>query len=230
MRRAATSCSTACARGPSRGAPPAFTTMPPTGTGARMARLRRADCSGPGIRRRRRGKGFEYLSDDGKRISAQSERDRIARLAIPPAWEDVWICPHPNGHIQATGTDAAGRKQYRYHDDWRKRRDREKFEEMQDFARALPRLRRRVERDLQLEGMPRDEDPGGGHPAARPRLLPHRLRGLRRGERHLRGRDHEAAPRDHRGRRDHLRLRGQGWPAPRAGDRGSRGRADRRDT
>ena len=120
-----------------------------------MARLRRADCSGPGIRRRRRGKGFEYLSDDGKRISAQSERDRIARLAIPPAWEDVWISPHPNGHIQATGTDAAGRKQYRYHDDWRKRRDREKFEEMEDFARALPRLRRRVERDLQLEGMPR---------------------------------------------------------------------------
>ncbi len=122
-----------------------------------MARLRRADCSGPGIRRRRRGKGFEYLGDDGKRIDAPSVRERIAELAIPPAWEDVWICPYPNGHIQATGTDAAGRKQYRYHDHWRERRDREKFEEMEEFARALPRLRRRVERDLRRQGMPRDK-------------------------------------------------------------------------
>jgi DNA topoisomerase I len=122
-----------------------------------MARLRRADCSGPGIRRRRRGKGFEYLGEDGERIDSSSVRERIAELAIPPAWEDVWICPYPNGHIQATGTDAAGRRQYRYHDDWRERRDREKFEEMEEFARALPRLRRRVERDLSRQGMPRDK-------------------------------------------------------------------------
>jgi DNA topoisomerase-1 len=81
--------------------------------------------------------------------------ERIRELAIPPAWEDVWICPYPTGHIQATGTDAAGRKQYRYHDRWRERRDREKFDSMEDFARALPRLRRRVERDLALEGVPR---------------------------------------------------------------------------
>ena len=72
----------------------------------------------------------------------------IAELAIPPAWTDVWICPYPHGHLQATGTDAAGRKQYRYHDAWRERRDAEKFEEMARFARALPRLRERVEADL----------------------------------------------------------------------------------
>jgi DNA topoisomerase I len=121
-----------------------------------MARLRRVDCSGPGIRRRRRGKGFEYLDDEGRRVSEPSMIERIRELAIPPAWEDVWICPYPLGHIQATGTDAAGRKQYRYHDLWRERRDREKFEEMIDFARALPRLRRRVNKDLKRPGMPRE--------------------------------------------------------------------------
>jgi DNA topoisomerase-1 len=122
-----------------------------------VARLRRVDCSGPGIRRRRRGKGFEYLDEDGRRIAEPSVIDRIRELAIPPAWEDVWICPYPLGHIQATGTDAAGRKQYRYHDLWRERRDREKFESMTKFARALPRLRRRVAKDLAKEGMPRDK-------------------------------------------------------------------------
>jgi DNA topoisomerase IB len=80
--------------------------------------------------------------DDGETL------ERIRALAIPPAWEDVWICPLPNGHIQAVGTDARGRKQYRYHEDWRRRRDREKFDQMLDFARALPRLRRRVARRL----------------------------------------------------------------------------------
>ncbi|MGH3102318.1 MAG: DNA topoisomerase IB, partial [Thermoleophilia bacterium] len=106
-------------------------------------------------RRRRRGKGFEYLDDDGRRVSEPSVLQRIRALAIPPAWEDVWICPYPMGHIQATGVDAAGRKQYRYHDLWRERRDREKFDEMIEFARALPRLRRRVAKDLGLPGMPR---------------------------------------------------------------------------
>src|SRR5688572_16567869 len=122
-----------------------------------MARLRKADCSGPGIRRRRRGKGFEYLDDDGRRVAEPSVIQRIQELAIPPAWDEVWICPYPLGHIQATGTDAAGRKQYRYHDRWRERRDAEKFEEMIDFARALPRLRKRVKQDLHREGMPRDK-------------------------------------------------------------------------
>jgi DNA topoisomerase I len=122
-----------------------------------MARLKRVDCSGPGIRRRRRGKGFVYLDDDGRRVTAPSVLDRIRELAIPPAWEDVWICPYPMGHIQATGTDAAGRKQYRYHDKWRARRDAQKFEEMIDFARALPVLRKRVEKDLKRDGLPRDK-------------------------------------------------------------------------
>jgi DNA topoisomerase IB len=112
------------------------------------ARLRRADCSGPGIRRRRRGRGFGYIDAEGNRIDDPEVLRRIAELAIPPAWEDVWICPYPHGHLQATGTDAAGRKQYRYHDAWRTRRDGEKFDEMLRFARALPRLRRQVERDL----------------------------------------------------------------------------------
>jgi DNA topoisomerase I len=111
-------------------------------------RLRRADCSGPGIRRRRRGRGFVYVDDDGNRIDDPEVLDRIAELAIPPAWEDVWVCPYPNGHLQATGTDAAGRKQYRYHDAWRTRRDGEKFDDMVRFAKALPKLRRQVERDL----------------------------------------------------------------------------------
>jgi len=121
-----------------------------------VARLKRVDCSGPGILRRRRGKGFEYMDGDGRRITEPSVLQRIRELAIPPAWEEVWICPYPMGHIQATGIDAAGRKQYRYHDRWRERRDREKFEEMHDFARALPMLRERVEADLALEGMPRE--------------------------------------------------------------------------
>jgi DNA topoisomerase I len=119
-----------------------------------VARLRRADCSTPGITRRRRGKGFEYLDEEGRRITEPSVLERIRELAIPPAWREVWICPWPMGHIQATGLDAAGRKQYRYHDRWRERRDREKFDSMVQFARALPTLRRRVERDLRIEGMP----------------------------------------------------------------------------
>jgi DNA topoisomerase IB len=106
--------------------------------------------------RRRRGKGFEYLDADGQRIADPSVLERIRELAIPPAWADVWICPYPTGHIQATGIDAAGRKQYRYHDRWRERRDAEKFESMIRFARALPKLRRRVAKDLQRDGMPRE--------------------------------------------------------------------------
>jgi DNA topoisomerase-1 len=121
-----------------------------------MARLKRVDCAGPGITRRRRGKGFEYLDEDGRRITEPSVLTRIRELAIPPAWQDVWICPYPMGHIQATGKDVAGRKQYRYHDAWRERRDREKFDSMVEFARALPRLRRQVRRDLELKGMPRE--------------------------------------------------------------------------
>jgi DNA topoisomerase I len=121
-----------------------------------MARLRRVDCSEPGIVRRRRGRGFEYLDEDGRRIGEPSVLERIRELAIPPAWRDVWICPYPMGHIQATGTDAAGRKQYRYHDLWRERRDAQKFESMIRFAHTLPKLRRRVAKDLATTGMPRE--------------------------------------------------------------------------
>ncbi len=121
-----------------------------------MARLRRVDCSGPGITRRRRGRGFEYRDDQGRLVSEAEVLRRIRELAIPPAWGDVWICPYPMGHIQATGVDAAGRKQYRYHDRWRERRDREKFDSMCDFGRALPALRERATRDLALDGMPRE--------------------------------------------------------------------------
>jgi DNA topoisomerase I len=113
-----------------------------------VPRTRRVDCSGPGIARRRQGRGFVYLDADGARITDEDAIDRIRALAIPPAWRDVWICRDPRGHIQATGTDQAGRKQYRYHDDWRRRRDQAKFDAMVAFARALPALRRRVARDL----------------------------------------------------------------------------------
>jgi DNA topoisomerase-1 len=113
-----------------------------------MARLRRADCSGPGITRRRSGSGFVYFDADGRRVEEPEVLERIRELGLPPAWRDVWICPYPNGHLQATGLDAAGRKQYRYHDAWRTRRDAEKFADMTRFARALPALRAHVEADL----------------------------------------------------------------------------------
>jgi len=121
-----------------------------------MARLRRVDCAVPGITRRRRGRGFEYVNEDGSRIEDPEVIERIRSLAIPPAWEDVWICADPLGHIQATGVDARGRKQYRYHDLWRERRDRKKFEQMVEFARALPKLRDRVERDLRKRKVSRE--------------------------------------------------------------------------
>ena len=120
-----------------------------------MARLRRADCTGPGLARRRRGKGFEYLDDRGRRISNPDVLERIGELAIPPAWKDVWICPYPEGHIQATGLDAAGRKQYLYHQRWRELQDRKKFDAMVRFAQALPEMRERVERDLAGDGITR---------------------------------------------------------------------------
>jgi DNA topoisomerase IB len=122
-----------------------------------VPRLRQSDCSRPGITRRRRGRGFEFVGPDGQAVSDEETLERIRNLAIPPAWKDVWICTHPNGHLQATGVDAAGRKQYRYHDQWRTRQDQQKFDEMLDFARALPRLRRRANRDLQADWLSREQ-------------------------------------------------------------------------
>jgi DNA topoisomerase I len=119
-------------------------------------RLRRVDCSAPGIRRVRRGRGFTYLDENDDPIEDAEVRDRIRALAIPPAWTDVWICTDPRGHIQATGYDDAGRKQYRYHDAWREHRDRQKFKEMEDFAAALPGLRGQVQDDLGRRGLVRE--------------------------------------------------------------------------
>lgn len=114
----------------------------------RRPRLRRSDCSAPGVRRLRRGRGFSYVDDRGRRIDSPEEIARIRELAIPPAWEDVWVCSDPLGHLQATGIDAAGRRQYLYHPRWREHRDRAKFEKMLRFADRLPGLRRRLAKTL----------------------------------------------------------------------------------
>ena len=121
-----------------------------------MTRLRRSDCGGPGIKRVRRGKGFTYQSADGAKVTDPETLRRIADLVIPPAWEDVWICPWPTGHIQALGTDAAGRRQYRYHDDWRLQRDAEKHKRVLTFARRLPLARANVQAHLTQRGLTRE--------------------------------------------------------------------------
>ncbi len=113
-----------------------------------------ADPAAPGISRRRCGRGWRYARPDGDPVSA-ADKARIQSLVIPPAWQDVWICPDKNGHIQAMGTDAAGRRQYRYHDDWREQRDREKHERALAFGARLPDIRAAVERDLAGRGLRR---------------------------------------------------------------------------
>jgi DNA topoisomerase IB len=118
-----------------------------------MSRLKRADCTGTGLTRRGRGKGFEYLDEAGRRITDPEVLERISELVIPPAWKDVWICPFPMGHIQATGVDAAGRKQYLYHQKWREVQDKKKFDTMVRFAQAVPDMRAHVERDLRGKGV-----------------------------------------------------------------------------
>lgn len=120
-----------------------------------MPRLRRVDPASSGWTRRRHGRGFAYLDADGARLPAE-DIVRCKELVIPPAWSDVWICPHPNGHIQAVGTDEAGRRQYLYHPVWREQRDQEKFDRVLDFGRSLPKARKLVDQHLQLDGMPRE--------------------------------------------------------------------------
>ena len=124
---------------------------------AEEAGLRYVTDTGPGIRRRRAGKGWAYIGTDGKRIADPERIAWINRLAIPPAWTDVWICPIKRGHMQATGRDARGRKQYRYHPRWRQVRDEAKYGRLVEFARALPRIRRHTERDLRRRGLPREK-------------------------------------------------------------------------
>src|SRR6266576_3220477 len=111
----------------------------------------------PGYARRAKNGEFEYFDTQGKTIRDEPRLLRIKRLAIPPAWTDVWICPSPTGHIQATGRDARRRKQYRYHERWRELRDENKFGRLADFANALPKIRRRVAEDLKLSGLPRQK-------------------------------------------------------------------------
>jgi DNA topoisomerase I len=124
---------------------------------AEEAGLRYVSDDRPGYTRRANGEDFAYFDTEGKRIRDEQRLLRIRRLAIPPAWTDVWICPSPNGHIQATGRDARGRKQYRYHDHWREVRDENKFELLADFIRVLPNIRRRVAADLKPPGLPREK-------------------------------------------------------------------------
>jgi DNA topoisomerase-1 len=124
---------------------------------AQAAGLRYVTDAGPGIRRKRAGTGFSYVDADGRTIKDKATLARIRSLAIPPAYTDVWICPSATGHIQATGRDARGRKQYRYHPKWREVRDETKFGRMTAFSEALPRLRRQVEKDLARPGLPREK-------------------------------------------------------------------------
>ena len=118
-------------------------------------RLRRTNPGQPGYTRRRRGRGWQYLDAAGRTLPDADTIARISHLAIPPAWTQVWICPYPNGHLQAVGTDAAGRRQYLYHKDWSSNRHRRKFDRVVDFGARLPRSRRIVSADLGLPGMPR---------------------------------------------------------------------------
>src|SRR5207245_3794689 len=110
-----------------------------------------------GERRKLKGEDFEYFDTEGKPIRDEQRLLRIKRLAVPPAWKDVWMCPSPNGHIQATGRDARDRKQYRYHDRWREIRDENKFDRMVNFGKALPKIRRRLKKDLAMNGLPREK-------------------------------------------------------------------------
>ncbi|HWV35694.1 MAG TPA: hypothetical protein VNZ55_08675 [Thermomicrobiales bacterium] len=124
---------------------------------AKEAGLRYVHVDRPGITRHRAGKGFFYRDIHGQRITDERTLERIKALAIPPAWEDVWISPTANGHIQATGRDARGRKQYRYHAKWREVRDESKYERVLSFGRALPAIRERVDQDMRLRGLPREK-------------------------------------------------------------------------
>jgi DNA topoisomerase I len=128
--------------------------VPRNGPIPKYANLRYVAGDAPGISRKRRGKGFYYMGPDSKRIRDRATLDRIESLVIPPAWEHVWICPLENGHIQAIGRDARGRKQYRYHPHYREVRDEAKFDHMVAFGAALPKIRARVNRDLARRGLP----------------------------------------------------------------------------
>lgn len=135
----------------------AIVSVPEHVESAHAAGLRYTTDSKPGIRRRRNGKGFIYISADGRQIRDRAELERIRKIVIPPAWTDVWICPDPRGHLQATGRDARGRKQHRYHPRWREVRDETKYERLIGFAQALSTIRRRTTADVRKPGLPREK-------------------------------------------------------------------------
>src|SRR5919112_3930916 len=124
---------------------------------AESAGLRYVSDEQPGIRRRKAGKGFTYMKPSGSKVDDEATLKRIKTLAVPPAWTDVWICPHANGHIQATGRDAKGRKQYRYHARFREVRDGTKYEHMMAFAQAVPAIRAKLKEHMALRGLPREK-------------------------------------------------------------------------
>jgi len=124
---------------------------------AEDAGLRNVSDNAPGYTRKPKGEDFNYFDTAGEKITDEKRLLRIKRIGIPPAWRNVWICPSPNGHIQAVGRDARGRKQYRYHERWREVRDEGKYEKMVLFGKALPKIRKRVEKDLALPGLPREK-------------------------------------------------------------------------
>ena len=130
---------------------------PTAASSAREAGLRYVSDALPGIRRHRCGKGWCYYAADGQRVQDETTLQRIRKLALPPAWRDVWICPLAHGHLQASGRDARGRKQYRYHEQWKEVRDQSKYERMLQFGRALPALRSAVAADLARPGLPREK-------------------------------------------------------------------------
>lgn len=131
--------------------------MAPAAPHAQKIGLAYVTSEAPGITRRRAGAGFAYRDAHGKLVREQATLARIKSLAIPPAWQDVWICPDENGHLQATGRDARGRKQHRYHPRFREVRDAVKFERLTDFAKALPALRKRIDEDMSRRGLPREK-------------------------------------------------------------------------
>ena len=191
-----------------------------------MPRTRRSSPDQPGWTRRRAGKGFVYLDEHGERLP-EEDAQRVRDLVIPPAWTDVWVSPWPNGHLQAVGTDDAGRRQYLYHPDWRARRDAEKFDRMLTFGKALTRARELVLDRPRPRGHAARAGLRGRRTPAGPGLLPDRQRRLRRRERQLRAHHARAAPRAAAAGPAGLRVRRQ--VRRRAPDRDRRRGGDRGD-
>ena len=144
-------------RAPAKNAKPNGNLTALNAEAAEDAGLRYVSDDRPGYTRKKKGDDFEYFDAESKPIRDEPRLLRIKRLAIPPAWTDVWICPSPNGHIQATGRDARRRKQYLYHERWREIRDENKYDRMLSFADHLPKIRQRIRKDLRLRGLPREK-------------------------------------------------------------------------